>query len=468
MPKYSYNVINQENKSLTGTINAPDEQSARNELNQLGFSVVGMTEIPETELAVEEQQDGASLPTFEFGGIDKNQKHVVGTIQSEDRLSAFKRLMSEYALEVEYLIEQNLPEEQKAAEKMKGVFELQNQIDEAAQSAQKKVSGDTQDLKEFEEKQNILKTQVEFVLQKVKATLDAYENEMKPEQKAQIRKLVDKILRIKSSTNLDYIRKSCEELLLYIQKEELFLHEDARTKERTQMVMEAKSMMMQLHSSGSTANMSIHDILSQWREEHITHNERPSTVEKLLDFFVGIIIGFIPENAEIKELLHQISVLNQQIKQYFVLYFQASSPEFKTEAKTALTKIREEKKKVKNQLKEARKRARDEYKNRVGALQMENFSEEILSFTGWLLAFYLVYYFASIYISTKQLGSLNATVPETFSIYKSNFLKYFLSTIFLFHAALSIKINFFRRYETATLIITPIFLLATVLIILNF
>lgn len=462
MPKYRYNVINQENKALNGTISAPDEQSARKELNQLGFSIISINEIPENEV---EEQQGPVLPTFEFAATDKTLKRVVGTIQAEDRYNAYKRLMNEYSFEVEYLVDQALPEDQKAPERAKGVFELQNQMDEEAISLQKKVQGENQDLKEFEEKQETLKLQVDFVLKKVKEMLDLYENEMKRETKEQIRKYVDKILRIKSSTNLDYIRKSCEELLTFLQKEEIFLHEEARMKERTQMVLEAKSMMMQLHSTKGAANMSIHELLSRWRDKHIFKNDKPNFFEKAADMFVGIMIGFMPENDAIKELQHQIDIVNQQIRQYMMLYFQASSPEYKNEAKTSFFKLRKEKNKLKKQLKEMRKQLKNELKASGNTTQFENFTEELQGVTGWLLGFYLVYYFVSIYLSTKQFGM---ALPQTFTIYKTSFLKYFLTTLFLFHSALSIKINFFRRNEVATLIITPVFILATALVALNF
>lgn len=464
MPKYQYNVVNQENKALTGTISAPDEQSARGELNQLGFSIIGIIEIPETQ--AEAAQQGPALPTYEFAAVDKNQKRVVGTIQSEDRYGAYKRLINEYTFEVEYLVDQSLPEGQKTEEKAKGVFELQNQIDEETQVLQKKMSGDTVDLKEFERKQEVLKLQVDFVLKKVKEMLDLYENEMKQETKAEIRKYVDKILRIKSSTNLDYIRKSCEDLLTFLQKEELFLHEDTRMKERTQMVLEAKSMMMQLHSTKSKSSTSLRETLTRWREEHIFKKERPTTLEKTVDFFLGMIMGFVPDNAEIKEIEHNIAIVNQQIRQYWLLYFQATTPEYKKEARTSLKKLYQEKKKLKKNLKEARKHLREEYKQSTDITQFESFSHELLGFTGWLLAFYLIYYFTSIYLNNKNFGV--ASLPQPFSVYKTSFLKYFLTTLFLFHSALSVKINFFRRNEVATLVITPVFLLATMLIILNF
>jgi len=464
MPKYQYNVINSENKALSGTISAPDEKSARAELNQLGFSVVGINEIPESQGAEQE----AKLPTFEFSGIDKNQKRVTGTIQSEDRYSAYKRLISEYSFEVEYLVDQALPEGQKTEEKIKGVFELQNRVDEESQALQKKAAGASEnvDLKEFEKKQDVLKLQVEFVLKKVKEMLDLYEKEMKPEIKEQIRKFVDKILRIKSSTNLDYIRKNCEDLLTFLQKEEIFLHEEARMKERTQLVLEAKSMMMQLHSSKSKSSMGINESLRMWREDHILHNEQPTFIEKILDFFVGIFIGFVPENEEVVEIQHNIAIVSQQIRQYWLIYFQAATPEYKNEARTSLKKLHQEKKKLNQQLKEAKKRLREEFKKQEELTRMESLSRELLTFTGWLLAFYLFYYFASIYAGTKQLGTLSASLP--FSLYKTSFLKYFLTTLFLFHSALSVKINLFRRNDVATLVITPIFLFSTILILLNF
>ena len=335
MPKYRYNVINPENKSLSGTINAPDEQSARLELNQLGFSIISINEIPE-ETAAEGAAEGAPQITFEFAAIDKNQKRVVGTIQAEDRYGAYFRLVKEYLFEVEYLVDTALPEDQKTGEKQKGVFELQNQMDEAELAMKKKEQGATLDIKEFEKKQQVLQTQVEFVLKKVKSMLDLYEPEIKPEVKQKIRVMVDKILRIKNSTNLDYIRKSCEELLTFLQQEELFLHEDAKLKEKTQMILEAKSMMMQLHRSKNQSGGGTRASLLKWREDHILNNENTGFGERLINFFISFIIGFGEETAEIKEIRNNITVVNQQLKQYLVLYYQSPSPEFKTEAKSSL------------------------------------------------------------------------------------------------------------------------------------
>lgn len=463
MPKYRYIVVNQENNQLNGTIGAPDEKSARQELNELGFSVVSIQEMTDEEQAPSAE---AVLPTFEFAAIDKNQKHIVGTIQSTDRFNAYKRLVTEYALEVEYLINNNLTEEQKVKERKKGIYDLQDMLSEEEMVVQKKESSDEKDMKEFERKQDILKSQIDFVLNKVREMLDLYEKNMKPETKENIRRRVDKILRIKTSTNLDYVRKTAEELLSFLQKEEIFLNEEAQIKERTKMVVEAKSMMMQLRRGKAKTSLSFTDQLRRWRQEHIVDNPSPTFADKALNMFASIFIGYTPESAEILAIRQNILVVNDQIWQYLQLYFQSPNPEFKAETKEGLRKLFNERKSLKKKLKETKKMATAVRKKMSEETPLEKFSKEMLSFSGWLLTFYLIYYFISIYAVSKDLGL--PEIPPYFYIYRSEFLKYFLSTLFLFHGALSVKINFFKRNEIATLVITPIFLLSSVIIYLNF
>lgn len=461
MPKYRYTVVNKENKQLSGTIGAPDEKNAREELNQLGFSILELGEISgETETPAE----GKPLPKFEFAAIDKNMKRVVGTIQAQDRYSAYKRLIAEYQFEVEYLVDLSLSEPEKELMRQKGIYELQNKLDEEGLELKKKEPTEQFDFQEFVGKQEVMQSQVEFVLKKVKELLDLYEPQIKPETKMKIRQLVDKILRIKNSTNLDYIRKSCEDLLNFLQQEELFLNEETHEKERTKLAVEAKGMMMQLHQT--KANQDILMGLREWREKHILGSEQPTLAQQLMNFLMGFVIGFTPDNDEIKLIRQDILRVKQQWKQYFTLYFQAGTSEFKMEAREGMKRMWQEKKRLRKKLKQAKRLYRKELKSLGQHTPIEHLANEMLSFTGWLLAFYLLYYFGSLYLESKDLGI--APLPQTFSVYHSTFLKYFLTTLFLLHSTLSIKIHFFRRSEIATVIITPVFLLSMLLILLNF
>jgi hypothetical protein len=462
MPKYRYVAISNDNQQLNGTIGAPDEKSARRELNELGLSVIQMGEIPEGE----EVTQGPALPVFEFAGLDKNGKRVVGTIQSEDRLSAYKRLISEYAFNVEYVIDNSLDEAKKEAERLKGAFDLQSLVEEEAARTKKKETGEEKDLREFEKEQEVLKSQIDFVLNKVKEMLDAHEKNMKMETKEKIRGFVDKLMRIRTSTNLDYVRKTAEELLMFLQKEELFQNEDQHLKERTKLLVEAKSLTMQLKKSKSKTSISFGEQLRQWRKEHITNNPQPSFPEKALNFFIGIFIGFEKETENVENARKDIITLNNQIIQYLLLYAQAPNPEYKAETKAGLIRLLQERKKRKQILKEYKKSLR-QVRREQGELSFgEKLRDDLFSFTGWLLAFYLIYYFGSIYLTTKDFGL--PSVPYVFYIFKSSFLKYFLATLFLLHGAISVKVNFFRKSEVASLVIAPFFIFGSLLILINF
>jgi hypothetical protein len=464
MAKFRYIVINQENKQLNGSISASDETSARKELNELGFSIISMTQMSESE-ASESSQEGVSFPTFEFGAIDKNQKHIIGTIQSEDRLAAYKRLISEYSFHVEYVIDNNLGEADKEKERVKGAYDLEDKVTEEAELSKKKVTNEEKDLKEFEMLQSVLQTQINFVLGKVKIMLDTYEKVMKPETKEKIRFHVDKIVRIKSSTNLDYIRKCTEDLLSFLQKEELFLQEDIQLKERTQLLVEAKGMMMQLKQSRSKKSINLSDLLRGWQIQHIKSKENPHILEKAASFFIGIVAGTNLENPDIILAKKEISIQNDQILQYIKLYFQAPTPDFKNETKKIIIKLLKERKDLKQKLHQLKHGLKVEKINAGEDLGMTKFYKELITFSGWLLFFYLIYYFSSIYISTKNLGLPD--IPFIFNIYQSSFLKYFLVTLFLFHGSLSLKINFFKNNQLATLIIAPVFFMSVLIFSLN-
>ncbi|MBD3327706.1 hypothetical protein GF340_00195 [Candidatus Peregrinibacteria bacterium] len=462
MPKYKYIVINKENQQLQGTVSAPDVESAKSELNQLGFSVIGIEEVSEEEQAAEE----AGNISFEFSAIDKNGKQVAGTIQANDRYAAFLRLISEYQLEVQYLVQENLPEDQKEQEKIKGAIDLYNKMEEEKQSSKEKLSQDEKDLNEFKKKQHVLLKQISFVLEKVEELLNKYEGEMVPETKGQIKTKVEKLLRIKNSTNLDYVKKTAEDLLKYIQSAEIFLHKEKKMEERTQMVVEAKSLMMQLKKSSSKKSTDIFDAMRQWRNDHIVEKTEPGAFAKFLDFFVSIILGVKYENEKVLKLKEELQNTNSQIWQYVKLYFQVSEPALKQQTKSGLKNLWQRRKKLKQEIKDEKKKIIADLRAQNIKTTGEAFLDELIGFTGWLLTFYLIYYFVSLYLLTKDLGGFQ--VSNLFYIYKSAFLKYFLATLFIVFAALTIKRNFFNKNKTAGFIITPIVIIGLLAIYLNF
>lgn len=464
MPQYFYTVINKENKELNGTINAPDEPSARRELNALGFSILALSAGVASTAPAEEAVE--SVKKFEFSAVDKNGKKIVGTIQGEDIFPIYKRLLSEYQFDVQALYPNDLSDADKEKAILKGVDALKDQLIEEQMSVEQSQKRQQLDEQEFLDKQARLKTQVDFVLQKVNSILETYRDELDPATKAKIKYYVEKILRIKNSTNLDYIHQSCEEMLTYLQKEEIFLNQDQRLTEKTQLSIEAKSMMMELNRINHPGGKDIFDEMRHWRTEHIINNNNPSGTEKIIDLLISPLIGTAPEDAEISEARQKIKNTNAQIREFITLYFQAPDPEFKKETKNSIFRLWNQRKLQKHDLAALIRRKSEERLAGIEFTTMEVLQREIFSLAGWVLTFYIIYYFATIYINSKQIDLLPQT--RLSQIFQTSIIKYFFTTLFLFVCFLGIKIEFFHRKSAINPILIVLFLASSSLIILNF
>ncbi len=482
MPQYAYTVINKENQQLNGTINAPDESSARKELNIIGFSILSLTPVgsgtsaPGVQLNNENQSTpeeaglekavAETIVTFEFEALDKNGKRIVGTIQAENIYNAYKRLLGEYQFDVQQLYPSGLGEEEVKKARMRGVDELRDRMLEEKMEKELLQKKKALDEIEFQKRQAQMKTQVDFVLAKVNEILNTYQNELDPTRKSKIKYFVEKILRIKNSTNLEYIKQSCEELLTYLQKEEIFLNQAQRIREKTQLSVEAKSMMMALEKINNPAGKDIFDSLRDWRREHITENADPSFPDRLIDILITPLIGSMPEDDEITALRNKLKATNSQLKEFLIIYFQAPDPEFKAETKRALQRLWQQRKAEKKELTELIRKKNEEKLAQIEYTSLEVLEREIFSLAGWVLTFYIVYYFATIYLNTKVIDF----IPETgFNLlFQTSLIKYFFTTLFFFVCFLGIKIEFFRRKALATPVLVVVFLLSSSLIILNF
>lgn len=470
MPQFSYTVINKDNQQLDGTINAPDEQTARKELNTIGFSILALnlTETGTTTqtTATENEELPENIIKYNFEAIDKNGKRIVGTIQGEEIFTVYKRLLKEYQFTVEQLYPENLSEDEVRKTRLRGIDNLKDRLAEEAMANDLLQKKQQLDEMEFQHKQAQMKTQVDFVLAKVNNVITTYQDELDPTRKAKIKYFVEKILRIKNSTNLEYIRQTCEELLTYLQKEEIFLNQEQRRKEKTQLAVEAKSMMMQLNKISNPAGKDIFDSLREWRNEHINNTPEPSFLDRLLDIIITPFIGTITEDEEITTLRNQIKSTNSQLKEFLIIYFHAPDPDFKAETKSTLFRLWGQRKTQKKELKLLLHKKQEEKLAQVENTSMEILEREIFSVAGWVLTFYIIYYFVTIYLNSKQIDILPDSRLNL--IFQTSIIKYFFTTIFFFVCFLGIKIEFFKRKPLITPVLLVAFLLSSSLIILNF
>lgn len=459
MPFFKYTVANAEGKKLSGTVEAPSEESARTELNNLGFSILVLTQ---SENLPKINPDHSK---FIFEAIDKNSKNITGTIPANTIDAALSKLENEYSLTITAIWPENVSEQEINLAKISGAKRLQNKL-----LTPKAATNDPQK----EENTEFTKEKIENILKQVYELLQKYDKFISKEEKNNINKKIDKLLRIKNSTNLDYILATAEELLNEIKNQEQFLKQKGLEQQQIEIRLKTRQLLNTLHEAPKPKSLStdIIDKIESWKQKNTG-----TGAGQFLEKFLNKIVEFLKEPPEITEQKQQIKNYNSQLFDFIKLYFKEPTPEYKEKAKKAMASIYQMRKKAKAELKrlKAKKSTTTKTENINTANPLTSkperesvFSQiipEINNLSGWILAFYITYYFISVYLNTKNFGF---EPSRAFLIYDSVIFKYLLVLTFLLHSATSIKINFFRNNMTADIILFPAFFFLSILAILNF
>lgn len=457
-----YTVSNKEGKKLSGTVEAPDENIARTELNNLGFTILQLqetTELPKID---------TSLTKYVFEAIDKNSKLVSGSIPAKSPDEAAQKLTSEYALNVSAIWQEGATPEQIAIARKEGQTKFQNQLASPVQTAATTEKTPEDNLAE-EKRIQFIKTKIETILKAVNELLKNFDKDLAPDQKMEINKKIDKLLRIKNSTNVDYILESANELLKFLEDQEKILKESSLKEKRFEFQVSTQKLLHELNKDEHKKSFSedLLEKINNWQQTHITNQENASTGARIINGILNPIKEFFTTPPEILAIKEQISIYNKQIWEFIKLYFKEPTPEYKEKVKNSIITVWEARKRAKENL----KKVKEEIKTRKRANQidenlMSSFVQEINALTGWLLTFYVIYYLSSLYVNTKNFGL--AEIPNGLHVYESHLFKYILVTIFLLHSSTALKLNFFRDSIIANFILPPMFLFGTIVALLNY
>ncbi|MBI4235260.1 hypothetical protein HY604_03090 [Candidatus Peregrinibacteria bacterium] len=452
MPIFKYTVANSEGKKLSGTVEAPDEKTARTELNNLGFSILILqqtSEMPHID---------NNIPKFVFEAIDKNSKLVSGTIPAKDDEEAFKKLTGEYSLTVTAIWPENSTEQQITIARQKWSRKLQTEFQNIEQDIEKTKNKSL----EQEKEEAFVKAKIETILAEVNKLIQTFDAEFDLDQKAEINKQINKLLRIKNSTNLKYILQTAEELLLFIENQQKSLKEHGHNEKRLELMLQTKNLLNHLNRESKPGSIS-EDIVNKIENYEFQHRDNKQVVN-----FLVRIKNYFQTPPEIIAIKEQIKIYNKQLFDSIKLYFKEPTKEYKEKVKNTILTIWQARKKAKNSLKATIKLRRDRQKAQIGEPKhlILSFIDELNAFTGWLLGFYIIYYFLGIYLSTKEFGLTK--IPKGFLIYESQFFKYALGILFLLHATTAIKSNFLRQNAIANLTLPIFFLFGSIIVLLNF
>lgn len=459
MPIFKYTVANKEGKKLSGTVEAPSEKIARIELNNLGFSILLLQET-ETLPPLDE-----SFKKFVFEATDKNSKLISGTIPSKDKDEAYQKLTKEYDLLVTAIWDENSTEEEIEEAKKIGAKNLQDTIAIGIETEQ---SNQTTNLDQ-EKKEQFTKTKIDMMLKNVNELLKKFNEEFDISQKVEINKKINKLLRIKNSKNIEYIFAVAEDLLKYLESQEKLLKEKGFQDKRVELEIETKKLLENLNKSSKPESIG-EDIIRKidnWESAHLKNKQELKTSTKLISKILSKIKNFFTTPPQLFAIKNQIKVYNKQLWDFIWLYFKEPTPEYKEKVKNSIKTIWNARKKAVHSLAQAKKLLRERKKE--GQLDEHifiSFIEELNALTGWLLAFYIIYYFAAIYLTTKNFGL--PIIPKGFIIYESKIFKYTLTILFILHSTTTLKINFFKKNLIANFVLPPVFIFGSIVVLLNF
>lgn len=432
--QFQYTAINNENKKLSGFINAPSEDNARNQLNDLGLAVLNiqMTSGETTQKQTDK---------LKFEALDKNGKKIIGTIPETDLKKAYKRLKEEYGFQVLALYDVNATEEEKkmATEKIEAIkssYELE--------AAEKEVPDILTD-KEKTVRAKLLE-EVGFVIAKVNDVLAKFGDSMRPEERKRIEQIEDKLLRLQNSNNLNFIKQTSEELLKSIQSKEIYLEQDRFVQERERIKLETQKLLLEIHKLDTSPNVNL------FNEEINISQGKLSFLKKFGK----------KESPEIKTLKEEIKILNGQIFDYVRILFKTSK-NLRPEVKAKINDLMFQKKELKTKLKSMRK----EEKLKQNESHHSETDNDMIVVTGWLLTFYLIYYFVNYYLSFKSTFLSSRFDFET-NIYLSPIFTYLILTVFLLHIAMQTKKIFMKDNHAFNYISYSLIIVTVLMVNINF
>lgn len=468
MPKYSYTVINQEGQKLTGTINAESEKLAQEGLSKLGFPVLDITEIPEEKA----QALTSESQKFEFQAVDQNGRKVVGSIGAEDKYAAFKRLITEYHFAVEHLYLTTLSPDAKDEEKKRGVVDLYAQLKTEQQKAEMAKGGESKIINE-EEMGIFIGKQVDTVLEKMKNMQEEFKDAIKPEEKTIIGKKIDRLARVKTSKNLEYIKHLAEDLLTYAQSQDIFLakssdsQDSANDKKIQSFRLEMKKLLNQIQSEKMSVSLRQDTLntINGWLDKHINGNDSPASWEKAIGGVLSFIANIITEPEEITVLKEKIRAIDRQIWDYYKIYIKENTIEGRNEIKESLRSLKEQKTELKLELASTEHKLAKEVQLAEQETVTARVCSELTSISGWLFAIYFGIHIYTIYSTTRQLP-ININVPALRISGEKSYLMTML-ILLIIHAFFQIRSIIILRRALANLILVPTCTLSILLIVFN-
>lgn len=468
--KFNYTALGANNQKLEGVLEAESLDAAREQLHKMGLSVVAINEVSAEEATAAEKQKVAEtktkegISTYYFVAQDPGKKEVNGTIDAKDAYLAYRRLVTEYRFDVLDLYPQNAVNP--AAESSKPKFEeWRSEMEAEGIDLSKKATGAKEEEEEGEKiSEEIIAEMDQFIIN-TKAILKSHSNHYSEAFFKEIERTLNELERIRASNNLKHITKICNEV-----------YELVSNPDNLEAIGEADDSdysltMSKLKGSGFIANR------FQFQKLH-NLQKKLARFEKAQQFFAGIKKIVNRKNAsEIDKNLASkvkgrrarwIAKLTRSLKQKkgedhpslfktiskFFAFVSASNTIIRRARKQEMFKSLNQWRTFRKQKKKETKKPAKKGTGAEAGIDISEPTEiekakrdfsgffmELDSFVGWLLFFYIAYFFLVSFAIEKNVGLPKELVLKTLGTPLIVNISIFLVVA---HLAFTLKTRFFR------------------------
>ncbi len=450
--RFKYTALSPNNQKVEGVLTAETLALAQEEMHKMGFSILSLNEIAESEFAKlkiekEAKKTAEGIKAFRFSAIDPSGKTVEGTIDAENDAKAFRRLVTEYGFRVKELYTLGAGENERKASGAR-VKELEQELKASGidpeSFAKKKEETDTQSAVNPE-----LLGEIDRLIQNTKKVLGENKSLFSPPRLKAIETTLGDLERIRTSNNIKHIAEVASQLLEVIRHPDLAgATEKAEVspafeeiKKPTRLEDELKKYKQALGLSGvrslfdrikkSLGHLGGKSPLPQPEPSDPSPSspKTPTTSDSLAPSFKRIVRKFIEwqkaPNAVARQARHF------ELIEAWAAWRSAKKPPAQQAATLSIAPAAP--------------------KELVPGKPKKDFTllfQEIDSFSSWLLFFYLGYFFLASFSLEKNVG-----LPESFVVktLKSPLLLNVALGLLFTHLLLKIKLKAFRQNALGSL-----------------
>lgn len=411
--KFSYVALNPEHRKLTGVISANDEAEARDKLHAMQLSIITIHEATEQEIA----DDLEGLTSFAFHVVDSKGNETRGTIDAKNRKKAFYRLVSEYGFRVLSLCDVAVPLDDREDKGKEGLEELADEVEEEYGVVQKSALDDltddegTQKNEDFLYAKQELVENVEEIVERAEAVLEKFEDQLTGDEYRSIKLKIDSLMRLRLSNNLKYIQDLADELLILVDtalQQHAEISEDEKKVHSFGVLEQEEEVDSEMHkgvlSHIKKIKSKMKKLMGGYKGKKARYRKRNKVKENdehIMFIRTRLVVRCIKRSGA--SLKRAIFARNSAVRKQHIKNLISNVKEVHKIIKTPPKKLVAVQKDMEQQDQievEQEKKEQEVKRIRRGAAARK-FFQELHLFFGWLLAFYVGYFYISSFVLVK-------------------------------------------------------------------